>query len=73
MTTRARTLDGSKKTLDEAAVSQLGAALRGELLRPGDERYDSACHIYNGMIYRHPALIARCTGVADVMSAVRYA
>ena len=48
-------------------------ALRGPLLRPGDGGYDEARKVWNGMIDRRPALIARCTGVADVMAAVRFA
>jgi FAD binding domain/Berberine and berberine like len=47
--------------------------LRGDLLCPGDEHYDSARTIHNGMIDRRPALIVRCVGVADVMAAVTFA
>lgn len=61
------------KPLDEAAVGELAARFRGELIRPGDEGYDAARAIYNAMIDRRPALIARCTGVADVISAVNFA
>ena len=57
--------------LDETAVLDLENALRGELLRPGDPSYDEQRRIWNGSIDRHPALIARCTGVADVIAAVR--
>ena len=45
----------------------------GELLRPGDDGYDEARKIWNGMIERRPALIARCTGTADVIEAIRFA
>jgi FAD/FMN-containing dehydrogenase len=45
----------------------------GELLSPGDAIYDDARTIYNGMIDRRPALIARPAGVADVIAAVRVA
>src|SRR5438128_1380566 len=61
------------KTIADAAVQELSAGLRGALLRPGDEGYDGARRIWNGMIDKRPALIARCTGVADVLSAVRFA
>jgi FAD/FMN-containing dehydrogenase len=46
---------------------------RGEVLRDGQPGYDEARAIFNGAIDRRPALIARCSGVADVMDAVRYA
>src|SRR5438105_136625 len=59
--------------LDEGAVQALKASHRGDVLRPGDDGYDTARAIHNGMIDRRPALIARCAGVADVISAVRFA
>src|ERR687885_18186 len=60
-------------TLDEAAVQDFTASLRGEVFRPTDEGYDEARTIHNGMIDRRPTLIARCAGVADVMTSVRFA
>ncbi len=60
-------------TLNEQTVQEFKAALRGELLAPGDEGYDAARRVWNGVIDKRPALIARCIGVADVMSAVRFA
>ncbi|GCE07465.1 FAD-binding oxidoreductase [Dictyobacter aurantiacus] len=60
-------------TLEEAEVQKLVAQLRGPLLRPGDDGYEQARHVYNGMIDKHPALIARCMDVADVMAAVNFA
>src|SRR5919206_1233310 len=60
-------------TLDEAAVQDFTASLRGEVLRPTDEGYDEARKIHNGMIDRRPTLIARCAGVADVIASVRFA
>jgi FAD/FMN-containing dehydrogenase len=58
--------------LDEQAIATLRAQLRGTLLQPGDARYDEARRVYNGMIDKRPALIARCTDVADVISAVNF-
>jgi FAD/FMN-containing dehydrogenase len=46
---------------------------RGQLLSPADPDYDEARALYNAMIDRRPALIARCTDVADVISAVDFA
>ena len=48
------------------------AALHGELIQPGDEQYNEVRSIYNAMIDRRPALIARCTDAADVMTAVNF-
>ncbi len=58
---------------DTAAIEKFGASLRGELLRPGDDGYDGARKIYNAMIDRRPALIARCAGVSDVIRSVNFA
>jgi FAD/FMN-containing dehydrogenase len=65
--------DGGERILEEATVSDFAAGLRGPLLRPGDGGYDEARKVWNGMIDRCPALIARCAGVADVIAAVRFA
>jgi FAD/FMN-containing dehydrogenase len=46
---------------------------RGEVFGPSDEGYATARQIWNGDIQRRPAVIARCTGTADVMTAVRFA
>ena len=59
--------------LDDNAVSALRGSLRGSLLQPGHAGYDAARKIDNAMIDRHPALIARCAGTADVLNAVRFA
>src|SRR5262245_30868773 len=57
----------------EAAIKDLRANLRGELLQPGDEGYDAARLIWNGMFDKKPAVIARCSGTADVIHAVNFA
>jgi hypothetical protein len=59
--------------VDEAAIQAFGAGLRGALLRPGDEGYDRARRVWNAMIDRRPALIARCAAAADVMASVAFA
>jgi FAD/FMN-containing dehydrogenase len=64
---------GEIPRLEEGAVAALRSRFRGELIQPGDEIYDSARRIWNGAIDRHPALVARATGVADVQAAVRFA
>src|SRR5256712_10749011 len=60
-------------SIKEASVAAFKAGLRGQLLRPGDDNYDGARKIWNGMFDRRPALIARCAGTADVVSAVNFA
>ena len=59
--------------VDHSSVEKFKASLRGELLRPGDVGYDEARKVWNGMIDKRPALIARCAGVADVMNCVNFA
>ena len=59
--------------LTAAAVQDFASRLRGELIQPSDPTYDSARKVYNGMIDKHPALIARCTDVADVIAGVNFA
>jgi FAD/FMN-containing dehydrogenase len=63
----------SPVTLDDGTIEAFRTSLRGELLRPGDEGYDAARMVHNGMIDKHPALIARCAGATDVMRAVDFA
>jgi FAD/FMN-containing dehydrogenase len=54
-------------------ADEFKAGLRGQLLSPGDEGYDGARKLWNGMFDRRPALIARCAGAADVVRAVSFA
>ncbi|HEX3465504.1 MAG TPA: FAD-binding oxidoreductase [Candidatus Elarobacter sp.] len=55
------------------ATPALEESFRGALVRPGEPGYDAARAVWNGMIDKRPALIARCTGVADVVAAIRFA
>ncbi|MGH3787437.1 MAG: FAD-binding oxidoreductase [Pseudonocardiaceae bacterium] len=48
----------------------LGSKLRGRLIRPTDDDYNEARLVWNGMVDKHPALIVRCAGVADVITTV---
>jgi FAD/FMN-containing dehydrogenase len=64
---------GGETVLKEAAVAEFQAGLRGQLLRPSEAGYDEARKVWNGMIDKRPALIARCAGVADVIDAVNFA
>lgn len=59
--------------LDEGTINKLKTSLRGSLLLPGDAGYDDARSVFNGMIDRRPAMIAQCTGTADVIACVNFA
>ena len=59
--------------LDDAAVAQFKSTLGGQLLQPADDGYEQARRVYNGMIDKRPALIARCADVADVIASVNFA
>jgi FAD/FMN-containing dehydrogenase len=54
-------------------LGELGDLIGGELITPGDEAYDQARKLWNGMIDKRPSAIARCTGAADVIQVVKYA
>jgi FAD/FMN-containing dehydrogenase len=60
-------------TLEPKAIDGLRSSLRGSLLRSGDDGYYEARSIWNAMIDRKPALIARCVGVADIAAGLRFA
>lgn len=60
-------------SLSPEIIETLQAQLRGEVVQPGDPGYDEARTIWNAMIDKRPGAIARCSGVADVMQAVRIA
>src|SRR5262245_64667975 len=60
-------------TVLDDALADLAHHFRGQLIRPGDTQYDAARAVWNGAIDRHPAIVARCTGTADVRAAIRFA
>lgn len=55
------------------SIDDLRKSFRGALLEPGEEDYDDARRVWNGMIDRRPALIARCCNAADVAAAIGHA
>jgi FAD/FMN-containing dehydrogenase len=55
------------------SVDGLRGTFAGDLILPGDSRYDEARAVFNAMIDRRPGVIARCATTADVASAVRFA
>ena len=58
---------------ETATFDPLRKSFRGELVLPESTAYATARRVWNGAIDRHPACIARCQGVADVVAAVRFA
>jgi FAD/FMN-containing dehydrogenase len=57
----------------KSEIEPLANALRGRVILPEDVEYDESRAVWNGMIDRRPALVARCQGTADVMAAVNFA
>jgi FAD/FMN-containing dehydrogenase len=70
---RAKRLDGNETELSDQTIDDFRAKLRGPLLKPDSNDYDAARQVWNSLIDRRPALIALCTGVADVIAAVNFA
>ena len=59
--------------LEGAKIDEFKTHFRGEMLLPGDPDYDEVRQIWNAMVDRTPALIARCASPDDVVQAVRFA
>jgi FAD/FMN-containing dehydrogenase len=67
------TLTGVETVVTEAKIEEFRKSLRGDLVQPGDSDYDKARTVWNAMIDRRPALIARCAGASDIVKAVGFA
>jgi FAD/FMN-containing dehydrogenase len=59
--------------VEPAAIEQFAKGFHGPVIQPGDPAYDQARKIWNASIDKHPGLIARCSGTADVVHAVKFA
>jgi FAD/FMN-containing dehydrogenase len=70
---KAKTIDGGEIDLQPDTLDRFKARLRGAVLMPGDGGYEEARTIWNAMIDRKPALIARCLGTGDVIAGVQFA
>src|SRR5687768_8539564 len=60
-------------SIDTSLSADLSERIEGQVIAPGDAAYDDARAIWNGMIDRRPALIARCRTSADVAAAILFA
>jgi FAD/FMN-containing dehydrogenase len=65
--------DRASWTPEDTDLDGLRSRLQGEILRPGDEEYDSARAIWNGSAEGQPALIVRCADAVDVSAAITFA
>lgn len=70
---KVNTIDGGEAALEQADLDALNTATRGSIMTPGDPGYDASRTIWNGMIDRHPGLVVRCIGSADVVACVNFA
>jgi FAD/FMN-containing dehydrogenase len=61
------------KLPEKSLIKNLGSNIRGQLILPGENEYDSARQVWNGRIDRKPAMIVRCAGVLDVVQALDFA
>jgi len=61
------------QTIDVASLGKLREKFSGQLILPGDREYESSRVVWNAIADRYPAIVARCTGVEDVIAAVRFA
>jgi FAD binding domain-containing protein/berberine-like enzyme len=68
-----RRLHGTAASRGTIDAEGLARRLQGDLLRPGDPGYGPATRLWNGMISKHPGLVARCAGTRDVAAAVSFA
>ena len=70
---RAKTPEGREIELKQDALDGLKMRLRGPVYTPGDPAYEESRTVWNAMIDRKPAVVARCLGVADVIACVGFA
>ena len=66
-------MSASVSALSDDRLREFGVRFHGDLLRPDSAAYDSARKVWNGMIDRRPACIARCRTTTDVQEAIRFA
>jgi FAD/FMN-containing dehydrogenase len=73
-TISAVSMDGAELSIESAAIDELSESLQGNLYLQGDDGYDAAKVVWNGMFDdKRPAMVARCAAVEDVQQAVLFA
>lgn len=70
---RAKTMNGHEIDLKQDVLNSLKMRLQGPVFVPGDAGYEESRTVWNSMIDRKPAVVARCLGIADVIEGVRFA
>ncbi|MBI5719947.1 MAG: FAD-binding oxidoreductase [Burkholderiales bacterium] len=73
MTLHLTALNGTTVELPADALPSFKTAFKGQVLTPDDPAFDATRKVWNATIDRRPGLVARCTGTADVIEAVRFA
>lgn len=73
MTLKLTRLDGGTVDLSPEDLQSFKATFKGAVLTADDAEYEASRQVWNAMIDRRPGLVARCTGTADVVQAVRFA
>ena len=70
--TRSATVEPARE-LSAHAIAEFRGGQRGPVIIPGEDGYDEARAVWNALIDRRPALVAYCSGTADVVHAVNFA
>jgi FAD/FMN-containing dehydrogenase len=63
----------TSRTVKPGAIAALREAITGSIISPADPDYDQARTVWNGMIDRYPALVARCATAGDIIAAMAFA
>ncbi|MFO1150744.1 MAG: FAD-binding oxidoreductase [Alsobacter sp.] len=66
-------LNGANTTIDVDAIAALQCAVGGQVLLPGSDGYEHARTVWNATVDKHPGLVVRCAGTADILQTVRFA
>jgi len=65
-------MPNSVKDLNAAAIAEFASQIRGEIILPGNSKYEETRKVYNAMINKHPGMFVKCVDVADVIHAVNF-
>jgi hypothetical protein len=65
-----RTIGGELAELSSKTLESFASRFRGALIRENDQGYGQARRVWNGLIHKRPAMVAQCSGVADVVAGI---